>query len=636
MQTTKSLNRTDKAVLTIEMPQKESLNKDVLSRLNAWIGIIYFAFFFFFILLIVNTEQSCFIQQPLFLFDINFLYGYLGYPGGFVDYISLFLSQFYCYPLPGALIITATALAVFIFTCKIINIFRFNRFSLFLQLFPVTSLLYIHSFSDGILSTSLILVFVLMFFFCYLKLSEKAAYIRIAGYSVSSLVIFYGAGGSGLLLFTAMCFSYEIAKFCKRSLPVIFTMVLSGLVPYLTARYLFFITPEQSYLHLLIPERNFRPGIMLYLLYIYYPLFVLLSNIIPKAKKTDKKTGIISLSIQVVIISVLTCLLTGFSLRSGKQFISKVNYLAYKGEWQGILKLTEKKYSPDRIVNFNINRALYFNNSLLYDLFRYPNFWGQHALFLGAYTYGYVTMYNSELFFDLGHIRAARQWAYEAQTIAENSPRVLKMLALTNIIEGDYKAANPVLKILDKSLLYKKWARYYLNGIKDTTLFNSDSLIQAKRKLMPSDIHFMDGRKVEVELFSLLKKSPDNKMALEFLIAYLMLSDQIEKLNIVDLVYYLKQSGYKEIPQTVQEAIMVYTARRGSYNLDSVSGDFKINQAILNAYEDYLDILDKYNMDRMAAREELYYKYGSSYWYYQQYTSPFVNNKDFLEKTIKE
>ncbi len=636
MQTTKSFDRTGKTALKTKNPQEMPLNKDLISKLNAWIRIIYCTFFFFIVLLIVNTEQSCFIQQPLFLFDKSFLYGYLGYPGGFVEYISSFLTQFYCYLLPGAMIITATALAVLFFTYKIINFFSFNRFLLFFQLFPVTALLYIHSYSDGILTTSLILVCALMLFFYHLKLSEKSVHMRIAGYIISSLVIFYGAGGSGFLLFAAMCLSYEFAKFKKRSLPVIVTIVLSGLIPYLAARYLFYFTPEQAYLHLLIPDRNFRPGIMLYLLYIYYPFLVLFSNIIPKAVKTVKKTVIISFCLQVVIISVLTCLLVSFSLRSGKQFISKINYLAYKGEWQEILKLTEKKYSPDRLVNFNINRALYYNNRLLYDLFRYPNFWGQHALFLGAYTYGSVTLDNSELFFDLGHIRAARQWAYEAQTIAENSPRVLRMLALTNIIEGDYKAANSVLKILDKSLLHKKWARYYLNGIKDTTIFNSDSLIQHKRKLIPSDIHFMDGRKVEVELSSLLKKNPDNKMAFEFLMAYLMLSDQIEKMDIIDLVSYLKQFGYKEIPQTVQEAIMVYTARKGSDNIDWVLGDFQINPAILNGYEGYLNILDRYNTDRIAAREELYYKYGFSYWYYQQYTSPFVNNKDFLEKTIKE
>jgi hypothetical protein len=127
------------------------------------------------------------------------------------------------------------------------------------------------------------------------------------------------------------------------------------------------------------------------------------------------------------------------------------------------------------------------------------------------------------------------------------------MLALTNVIEGDYKAASTMLEKLDKSIVHKKWAQYYLNGIQDTTVFHSDSLIQEKRRMMPSDVHFMNGKKVEVDLFALLKKNPHNKMAFEFLMAYLMLSDQIEKLDIADQIFYLKQLDTKKFPSLIRK-----------------------------------------------------------------------------------
>jgi hypothetical protein len=599
---------------------------------------IYFIFFFLSVLLIINPEQSYFIQQPMFLFDKYFLFGYLKYPGGLIEYFSLFLSQFYFYRLTGASIITVTALAVLLFTYKILKYFNFDRFTLLLPLAPVTALLYLHSFSNGILTTSLVLLFTLVFFFYFLHLSEKTTYVRFIGYLVSSSVLFYLAGGGGFLLFQVLCLCSECLRFNKkRSYPVILIILLSSLIPYLAARYLFYITLEQSYLYILIPEGYYRPKFVLYILYIYYPLLILFSTIKPKENKVteaNKITGVTSCIIQVVIAGMVTFLSFGSSLRSEDTFISKIKYLAYKGRWDKILEVTQKRHSKDRVVNFNNNRALYFTDRLPYDLFRHLNFWGQHALFLGGHAGGSLLMDNSELYFDLGHIRAARQWAYEAQTIFENSPRVLKMLAITNVIEGDYKAADMMLNILDKSVIYKKWARYYLNGIRDTTVFQSDSLIQEKRGMMPSDIYFMDGKNVEVDLLALLKKNPKNKMAFEFLMAYLMLSDKIEKLDLADEIFYLKQLEYKEIPETYQEALMIYLARKGLNNYDL--GGYEISQIIVNGYTDYTVILGIYNMNLQAAEKELYTKYGLSYWYYLNYISPMINDREFQKKMFEQ
>lgn len=440
------------------------------------------------------------------------------------------------------------------------------------------------------------------------------------------------------MLFQALCLFAEWVKLDKKkSLPVLFLILLSALFPYLAARFLFFITPEQSYFHLLVPETYYTPRIILYVLYIYYPLLVLFCHFVPKQKKgqnVNERRALFSSVLQIALIGVLTCLALFFWSRSETDFTDKIKYLAHEREWKKILDLTDKHYSEDRLVNFNINRALYFTNRLPDDLFKRPNFWGQQALFLGSYTLGSIAIDNSELFFDLGHIRAARQWAYEAQTIFENSPRVLKMLALTNVIEGDYKAASTMLEKLDKSIVHKKWAQYYLNGIQDTTVFQSDSLIQEKRRMMPSDVHFMNGRKVDVDLLALLKKNPHNKMAFEFLMAYLMLSDQIEKLDIADQIFYLKQLGYKEIPEPYQEALWVYISRKRLEVFDL--GGYQFSPGVENGFNDYLTILQRYEMDRNAAQAELYQKYGSSYWYYQQYISPYINNIEFQKKFIEQ
>jgi hypothetical protein len=49
------------------------------------------------------------LQEPVFLFGRPFLDGIFFHPGGFAEYISLFLTRCLEYPWPGALILTAIA-----------------------------------------------------------------------------------------------------------------------------------------------------------------------------------------------------------------------------------------------------------------------------------------------------------------------------------------------------------------------------------------------------------------------------------------------------------------------------------------------------------------------------------------------
>ena len=404
-------------------------------------------------------------------------------------------------------------------------------------------------------------------------------------------------------------------------------------LPYLAARFLFSTTLEQASLHLLIPDGYYRPKPVLFLLLGYYPLSVLVAGLPPKPVSLSGLHRIppsTRFAVQVCIIVAATFFLLKQSFTSEEQFTAAVRYLAHKEQWGKILELTGKRPSNDRLVNFTVNRALYHTGRLPYDLFRQHNFWGQHALFLGDHAGGSVLMDNSELYFELGHVRAARQWAYEAQTIFEYSPRVLKMLTLTNIIEGDYPAATMMLSILDKSIMHQKWVRKYMNGIHDTTLFQNDSLIRVKRRQMPTDIAFMSTKEVEKDLLALLKKNPDNRMAFEYLMAWLQLSDRIDRLDLADELRYLKRLGYREMPQTYQEALMVYIARKGYADYDF--GGYAINPVNVNGYKDYMTILRDHRENPQEAVKVLYDSYAYSYWYYLQFIYPLSNKRQAEKK----
>jgi hypothetical protein len=103
------------------------------------------------------------------------------------------------------------------------------------------------------------------------------------------------------------------------------------------------------------------PTIILYVLYIYYPLLVLFCHFVPKQKvqNVNERRALFSLVLQISIIAVLTVPLY-FSVRFESVFTDHIKYLAHEENGKKILDLTDKHYSEDRLVNFISTSSLFY------------------------------------------------------------------------------------------------------------------------------------------------------------------------------------------------------------------------------------------------------------------------------------
>jgi len=606
--------------------------------------IIFFAFSWLYILFAVNPAITYFLQQPAFFLSKNYLYGHLAYPGGLIEYLSTFLSQFFYFPWIGALIIVLVIWLISYITGRITKSLNFNKYNLLIQLIPAAGLLFIHSNNEYILTTSMILLSSILFFYIYIQIPTRRIILKSSILIISSAVLFHISGGSALIHYIFMCLLSELFNLKKnKSVLVFILLVFAAFMPYFSARLFNYITLEQAYLFLLLPEPYYHPPVLLYGLFIYYPLLIIYislekedffssSSIINnKIALSEKHISYISLIVQIILIAGLTILTVIFAVEPEQKFVNKVKYLAYNEEWEKLLELVKEHPTNDRFVNFHTARALYHTGRLAEDLLDYPQYWGKHALFLGEIVSRTILMDNSDVYFDLGHIRAAQHWAYEAQTIYENSPRIIKRLAMTNIILGNYKAARSILGILKNSIIYKDWAEHYQQLINDPSKLEADSLVQSKRKLQPTDIFFIDRENVNYDLSLLLKKNPNNRMAFEYLMAYHLLSNEIE--DPFKNLRYLKGLGYKKIPRIYEEALMVYLTKKNIKRIN-LNG-YTISNNTMERYRDYGRIVFKYNNDMRDAQEELYSNHGNTYWYYLHYDSP-VTNKRKLKFQVKE
>ncbi len=620
------------------MRLKEIINK------TSFYFLFFFLFFFFYYLLIFDTSLYYHHYQPIFLFDKTYLKEFLLYPGGPSELITQFLLQFFYFNILGALIISAVSLSVFIVVYKLIKKIVNLEHSLILSFLPVIFLLIIQNNYNLPFAITVKYLFALLFFSAYVKIANRYKIFFI----LLSCLIYYILGGWIYLFYIVLCVTCELLFREKREKYIYagLNTAVYFIYPYIAVRYLFMISFKEAYLYIMPLELswwpfNFNLNLYCYLFFLSLPvlliaLFVYLKYTKAKGKerkvkkqkikkrKTKKRKssleGIYDTLIQLIYILIAAVLILRFSFDQQEKQKIQIDYFAEQGRWEELLDLTPKIKEYDFLVNFNVNRALYHTGQLLDKLFDYPQLTGTNALFLENVPRP-AEIPAIDLYFDLGHIRAAQVMAYEGETHFAYNPRILKSIAMSNIVEEQYVVAREFLDLLDKSIMHKKWVKHYRNYLNNEKLIKSDSLIQLKRKLMPKfDFFISIGKGADNDLIELLKENENNKMAFEYLMAYYLLEFRLEEL--VKYLGQFKELGYRKYPQYIEEAILV---SRFAYPSIDFKVDYSINQQTIERFEQFNSILSSF-ANTEGAKEALARKFFRTYWFYSLYIRPEETN----------
>ena len=396
--------------------------------------------------------------------------------------------------------------------------------------------------------------------------------------------------------------------------------------PYIAARYLFIINLKEAYLYIVAFQfytwpLYFNQNLYFYLFFFSFPLiqiclFVYSRYIKTKLKKRDSSPeavyNILTQTIFIILAAILI-LIVAFSRKEKKRV--QIDYLAEQGRWEELLDISGGMESYDVMTVFNVNRALYHTGQLLDNLFCYPQKIGADVLFLENFD-RQNSIPIADLYFDLGHIKAAQVMAYEWQTQLEYNPRMLKLIVVTNIISEEYDIAKKFLDILDKSIVHKKWVKHYRNYLSDESLIESDSLIQVKRKLMPKFDFFITSiskKNSEVDLTGLLKENKNNKMAFEYLMARYLLECKFDYL--LKYLDTFKKLGYRKYPRHIEEALLLISIMDPS---KKVKLDYSINAQTIKQFD---SILSK-SKSKTEAQRTLKKEFRNTYWYYVRYIYP--------------
>jgi hypothetical protein len=490
----------------------------------------------------------------------------------------------------------------------------------------------------------------LLFVCFYLKIISKvpqSGWSNLVVFLVLSIILYYVVAGA-YILFALLCAIYEML-FRGRWLTGLLCLLISALVPYIEGALICGVSIVDAYSDLLpfswkftINKADSRMITIVYLLYLLIPLtagvlglWQVIVKLLAKREHGGQSRGKTASERTKIIKNIYSWYfehnkvrwtigtLVLFGIVVGVVFLSydierkalfEVDYYSYHKMWPQVLKTARNNLNSFAVIHA-VNRALYHTGRLNIDMFSYP----QHAgtLFLSVKGAERAYWNKFDLYIDLGLMNKAQIELDCSLEIFGERPLILKRLALVNMVKGDLGSARIYLGILGKTLFEAKWAENYLELLQSDPNLVTDSQIQHLRSQMMEKDYAYSVIDIEDLLSQLLEKNRHNGMAFEYLMAWYMMSRQLDKF--VQNLDRLDDFNYREIPRPYEEAMLVYVhSMRKPVDLRGR----RLNPESRRRFEGFNQILNRYARNKDDAFNELAKNYSRSYFFYYVYARP--------------
>ncbi len=573
-------------------------------------GICIFLFFFH-----IYPFHICYQEQyQLFLFDSSYAAERLSYPGGFAEYVATFLTQFFISPMAGALIIAILLVLLQRLVYAASSSFGKISESLYPLSFLPSVYYWILLCNENYMLVGLVapLMALGMFYFCV----GKQRLLWWGFYLLIVPLLWFLVGIScwvWLLLWVA--YEWRIKKWSRKiywmcvAWGVIICIMLPVFLKYCgwmyPLRLLFWGTSFFRY-----PLLGTSSVVFVYLMLL---LFVpLLMVCLSKKKVCEGKRSIILFTILFLFVFGGGSYSIYCAIDLSKEEIIAYDYYTSHREWKKVIELADEKAPSTPLSVACLNLALCKEGLMADRMFNYYQH-GTEGL-LPSFTKDFtVPLIVSEIYYHIGFVNTAQRYAFESMECIPNrykNVRVVKRLAETNIINGEYAVARKYLKLLQHTLFYSRWATETLAALSDEKLVEQNTEWMQLRKYQTKEDFIFSENEQSSMLGFVFSQDPTNRVAYEYLMALCLLRKDLNSF----LTYYPmgKSIGYARIPESYQEAL-VYVW--GLQHKDMTSITYPIDSSVLSNVAAYGKIYTSYaNAEPMLRKQ-----FSGTYWYYLHY-----------------
>lgn len=471
-------------------------------------------------------------QLQLFLFDGDYFCERMAEPGGLARYVGEFLVQFYNATVIGALILAILFMMVQRLTWRLMRCEDYY----YLSLIPALVLWFAMGDENVMLAYVVALI---MAMGCILGLRPLER-LNLIGRGIIALValpLLYWLIGP-LALLVAVCMVPTWLAGLSVIYVVALVLVSAWLLPYPLMR-------------LAVGIGYYRFPVTIPYLLILIPVLIAMMHYgcrhLPKPK----------LGVKYALILAITALLFvpqyyGFDAK--KYELMEYDYLVRIKDWNGIIAKAEQQ-TPDKPMSVSAtNLALAMTNQLGERAFEFYQRGSQGLLPPFERNYA-TTQLTGEIYFHLGLVNTAQRLAFEAMEAISNynkSGRALKRLVETNIINGQYKVAEKYIKILEKTIFYRRWAERMRAMLGDEKAINAHPLYGTLRQYRLQEDFLFSDTELDKICGQLFMHNHQNQMAAQYLLMMPLLDRDVPRF--MQYAQYV-QSQVRYNPRSCQEAI---------------------------------------------------------------------------------
>ncbi len=561
-----------------------------------------FAYFFFFANPLLFFQE----QRTLFVYDGRLLQTFFLKPGGLLELMGKFLTQFYTFRLAGSIIVAAILSCVVLFMIAILR--RLNSghtFSIIFSLLITCLLLLLQSHYYHYMEFNLGFLFVLGYFWLSISKNKKSVYLAFAFFP-----LFYFVAGAYAFLYAAWLALHILLNYHHSRrfvLPLIlFTEVVLCIIVF---KEILFLQPLDQLLFFPLPAiKNPAHKTVLYIFIFLIVLQPILLKVAISVQNRISKRRSIVLFFSLAIFTGTAFFLFKFQNPQTTRVLQIEKY-ALEEDWDDLIQFQEKYPSQNLIGQYFYNVALSETGQLCNHLFFGEQDFGSNSLIL-PWGNEYLS-WGGYFYYSVGLINEAHRWAYEGMVVDGLRPQTLKMLVKTNLINGNFEMAQKYVNILKLTMNYRSWAVKYEELISGNALLNDFPELEFKRSIMPKEDFFVQITSPQNNIPLLLNSNPKNKQAFEYEMIWLLLNKDVEA--VANNLYRMTELGYTKIPLHLEEAaLMMYNSKGKMPDL----GNLTLSNETKNNFDSYVSFYKELNKTSPSTKEAVKKRFGHTYMFY--------------------
>lgn len=460
-------------------------------------------------------------QFQMFLFDNAYFLERVAVPGGIATYIAEFLTQFYNGPAIGAAVIAV----VYVWLQNMVWMLSKrnlregdNRWLAYILSFVPTFMLWYQMGDESTLlayPVSLVITLMTMLLMPRGKRGQAvyaAIVIPLTYWTVGPLALLLAAYSGIQMERNANTRLSAVALIAVPLMYAVALILISALfVPYPLSRLFAGI-----YYYRLVE-------ILSYMLIIIALVVLLLATL--RLQINISKAKIVAPLAACAVVG-LAAFMIPKAYDERKYDLVEYDWLVRQQRWNDIIAKSEQK-QPDLPMSVcATNLALGMTGQLgdrCFDFFQN----GDEGLMPPFERNFSTTLLTSDMYFLLGLVNTSQRYAFEAMESIPNynkSARTIKRLAETNLINGQYAVARKYLKMLQKTIFYKKWADRRMEMIDNPKLIDKHNVYGYLRKVRLTEDFLFSDQEIDKICGQLLMHNKDNMMAMQYLLIYPLLN----------------------------------------------------------------------------------------------------------------